>query len=140
MSQSKKKTEANKVPDVLHDIDYVDQHDQQSAKLLAISQNKEELGDIIFSSISDPSIASIAIQGNKAAILFRQSKRKGLPSFIIQAEFDKERQAQPDAPSKASASQIQQEKLKFNRSDILALQTVCQCVQLTFENVMLLHK
>lgn len=124
----------------MHELDFVDEHSQESKKLTAICHGPEELSEPIFTSVSDPDVAPIALQGEKVAILFKFC-RPGAPlSFIIQAELGHGLQKQQaPAPGQAESSPAPSSK-KFNRTELVALRGVFQCVQLKLENIMHIAK
>lgn len=133
--QSKKKARERTAQNV-HELDFVDDHSQESRKLTAICHGPDELSEPVFTSVSDPDVAPIALQGERVAILFKFCRAGAPLSFVIQAELGRGLHKQ-QAPSsgKADGNPAAASK-KFNRTELVALRGVFQCVQLKLENIM----
>jgi len=58
--QSKKQAR-QQIAQNVHELDFHDEHSQESRKLTAICQGPEELSEPIFTSVSDPDVAPIAL-------------------------------------------------------------------------------
>ena len=73
----------------MHEIDFVDQSDKESKKMIAICQHPDEVSDIVFTSIRENSnIPSTKYEGNKLGMLFRRHEVDGCLSFMIQIETE----------------------------------------------------
>jgi hypothetical protein len=134
-SQSKKKGRDRTAQNV-HELDFVDDHSQESKKLTAICQSPDELSEPIFTTVSDPDVAPIALQGERVAILFKFCRAGAPLSFVIQAELGHGRQKQKASASGKAAGSPAAASKKFNRTELVALRGVLECVQLKLENIM----
>lgn len=74
----------------VHQVEFLDASDNSSVRLAAICKDESELcKTVLFPSLQKlEDDILISEDGTKFAILMRQCKRRGGPSFILQAEFD----------------------------------------------------
>lgn len=92
----------------VHQIEIVNQRDHSSTTVAALCREEKDLcKEPLFDNIKDVKNDLIVSEdGTKLAILVRQSKRRGGPSFIIQAEFGAKAKSS-DSKAKAGDASVQ---------------------------------
>lgn len=129
----------------VYSIEYCDKADGEARKLAVIARSEDDMSkEFVMDTIKDRSEPEVVVKDNKVAILFRECKANGGPSFAIQAEYDSknlkknltkmgsQKVSTMDAPGERRASTISvsqaQNSKRINVVEALILQALFQSV------------
>ena len=68
----------------VHNVEFTDNKSGDQKKLAAVARSDQEISSkLVLETISDKDEPDLVVSGNKMAILFRQGKYRGGPSFAL---------------------------------------------------------